>query len=146
MAELLRDYFIKITGTQEVDGDKDRVVVETTGHYEEKGGVKYIYYKEYYDDESGDDEKDAIVKIEPGGLITIIRDGEYKSQLMLELDRQHQCFYQTPYGDMLIKVYTSLVDIDLGENGGRMRAVYSLNFNGDFGSENEFIIELKRIS
>lgn len=145
MAELKRDYLIKIVGKQSVDGENDVVEVETTGHYEEKDGVKYIYYKEYIEDENGESEKDTTVKIESNNVVSIIRTGEYQSQLMLELDRQHQCFYQTPFGDILIKVYTSEMSVELNDDGGVVKVAYSLNFNGDFGSENEFVIELKKL-
>lgn len=145
MAELKRDYLIKIVGKQSVDGENDVVEVETTGHYEEKDGVKYIYYKEYIEDENGESEKDTTVKIESNNVVSIIRTGEYQSQLMLELDRQHQCFYQTPFGDILIKVYTSEMSVKLNDDGGVVKVAYSLNFNGDFGSENEFVIELKKL-
>lgn len=145
MDDLVRDYLIKITGKQEVDGESNSIEVETTGHYEEKDGIKYIYYKEYVEDQDNESERNTIVKIEEGELVSIIREGEYQSQLMLELERQHQCYYQTPYGDMLIKVYTSVIEESLNKRGGSLRAVYSLDFNGNFGSENEFIIELKKI-
>lgn len=144
MAELIRDYLIKIVGKQIVDGEEDVMEVETTGHYEEKDGIKYIYYKEYVKDENGESVKDTTVKIESDSLISIIRKGEHSSQLMLELDRQHQCHYQTPFGDLIISVYASKMCVDVDENGGKVQAVYSLNFNGDFGSENEFVIELKK--
>lgn len=145
MDELIRDYLIKITGKQVVDGEQDVVEVETTGHYEETDNEKLIYYKEYIEGEDGDAERDSIVKIEGDNLITIIRDGEYQSRLMLERNRQHQCLYQTPYGDMMIKIYTSVMEIDIDSSGGTVKAEYSLNFNGDVGSENEFIIELKKL-
>lgn len=145
MAELIRDYLIKIIGKQFVDGEEDVMEVETTGHYEEKDGIKYIHYKEYVEDDNGEGERDTLVKIEGDNLITIIRKGEHQSQLMLELDRQHQCYYQTPFGDIIIRVYTSVMKIDVDDSGGKVQAVYSLNFNGDFGSENEFLIEFKKL-
>ena len=43
MEGLKKDYLIKITGKQTVDGEQDVIELETTGHYEEKDGVRYIY-------------------------------------------------------------------------------------------------------
>lgn len=145
MDELINDYLIKITGKQIVDGEEDVVEVETTGHYEESGNEKRIYYKEYIEGEGCESERDSIVKIEGDNLITIIRDGEYQSRLMLERNCRHQCLYKTPYGDMMIKIYTSVMEIDVDCGGGTVKAAYSLNFNGDVGSENEFTIELKKL-
>lgn len=146
MEEHKKDYLIKITGKQTVDGEQDVIELETTGHYEEKDGVRYIYYTEYVEEEDGDSERDTVVKIEGDSLVSIIRTGDYQSQLMLELDSQHQCLYQTPFGDLMINVFTNVVDFDLTSDGGYVNVEYSLNFNTDFGSENEFSIELKRLS
>lgn len=145
MEELKKDYYIKIVGKQEVDGESDVIEVETTASYECKDGIKYISYTEYIEDEEGQSEKDTLVKIESDTLISIIRTGEFQSQLMLELDRQHQCYYSTPFGEMLIKVYAGAMEVELDEDGGFVRVQYSLNFNSDFGSENEFMIELHKL-
>ncbi len=145
MEELKKNYLIKIVGKQEVEGETDVIEVETTASYEQKDGVKYISYTEYIEDEDGQSEKETLVKIDSDTLVTIIRTGEFQSQLMLELDRQHQCYYSTPFGEMLIKVYTGAMEIELDEDGGHVRVQYSLNFNSDFGSENEFLIELHKL-
>ena len=145
MEEFKKDYLIKITGKQTVDGEQDVIQLETTGHYEEKDGVRYIYYTEYVEEEDGDAERNTVVEIESDSLVTIIRTGDYESRLMLELDSQHQCLYQTPFGNLMINVFTSLIDFDLSVDGGYINVAYSLNFNSDFGSENEFSIELKRL-
>lgn len=146
MEELKKDYLIKITGKQTVDGEQDVIELETTGRYEEKDGVRYIYYTEYVEEDDGDSERNTVVEIANESLVTIIRTGDYESRLMLELDSQHQCFYQTPFGNLMITVFTSLIDFDLSVDGGYIKVAYSLNFNSDFGSENEFSIELKRLN
>lgn len=146
MEGLKKDFLIKITGKQTVDGEQDVIELETTGHYEEVDGVKYIYYTEYIEEEDGDSERDTVVEIKGDSLVSIIRTGEYESRLMLELDSQHQCLYQTPFGNLMITVFTTVIDFKLNDDGGYISVVYSLNFNSDFGSENEFSIELRRLS
>ncbi|MCQ4023352.1 MULTISPECIES: DUF1934 domain-containing protein [unclassified Ruminococcus] len=146
MEELIRDYLIKITGKQFVDGESDTVVVETTGHYEEKDSVKYVYYKEYIEEDDGDAERDTTVEIKSNNLVSIIRSGGLESRLMLELDSEHQCLYQTPFGNLMITVFTSVIDFDLSEDGGYIHVVYSLNFSGKFGSQNEITIEIERLN
>lgn len=145
MLELVRDYLVKVTGRQVVDGEEDVIKIETTGHYEEKDGVQTVCYSEYVEDENGGEERRAIIRVENSNLISVIRDGEYRSQLILELDRQHQCLYQTPYGGILVKVYTNLINIDINKDGGTIRVSYSLNLNNSFNSDNEFLIEFARL-
>lgn len=100
-------------------------------------------YKEY-DDENSGQEKTTIVKVESGGKIAIIRPGLYESRLLLELGRRHQCHYRTLAGDLMIGVFTDRIAMNLDDEGGTLDVSYSLDFNSDLASRNEFHIDVKR--
>ncbi len=138
-----KDFIINIVGTQYVDGEMDKVEIMTLGHYAVKNGTRYIMYKEY-PEENKQSEKTTIVKVESENKVSIIRAGEYQSRLLLEKGRRHQCHYRTLAGDLMIGVFTESIAADLHDDGGRLDVSYSLDFNADFASKNEFHIDIKR--
>lgn len=138
-----QDYIINITGKQLYDNDDDIIEVTTLGHYSEKTTGKYIVYKEY-DEDAPDDRRTAVVKVEGKDKVTIIRTGKYSSQLTLERNKRHQCHYRTVAGDLMIGVFTNKMNIDLDETGGTLEVGYTIDFNSDLMSENEFKIILRK--
>ncbi len=137
-----KEYIITVTGTQEVDGEKDKVEVITTGDYVIKNGHRYIKYKEY-DSENPNITTDTVVKVESDNKVSIIRMGEHQSRLVLENGVRHQCHYHTVMGDILMGVYTSKVKHNLTDNGGDIKVKYQLDFFADLVSDNEIHINIK---
>lgn len=136
------NFLISIVGTQEVDGERDTVEVMTSGDLITKNGTTYISYREYNNDDPNIYSHN-LIKIESDEKVTIIRKGETESRLILEKGKRHQCFYKTIAGSLLIGIFTDEVDIDLSEKGGRVALSYSIDFNNDLVSNNEFKITLK---
>lgn len=137
------NYIIDITGKQFFNEEEDIIEVTTLGQYYEKSGKKYIVYREY-DQEHPEDKRMSIVKVEPDNKITITRTGDYKSRLILEREKRHQCHYSTVAGDLMIGVFANKMRINLNDDGGVLEVGYTIDFNSDLVSENEFKIILKR--
>lgn len=136
-------YIISITGIQEVDGEKDKIEVLTTGDYTLKNGHRYIKYKEYSED-NPNVSTDAVVKVEGDDKVTIIRMGDHPSRLILERGVRHQCHYSTIMGNIQMGVYTSKVEQSLTDDGGDVKVKYQLDFFSDLVSDNEFHINIKK--
>lgn len=134
-------YLISIIGEQIIDGESDRVEVLTSGKYILKNGHAFIGYKEY-DEENPEVFSDNLIKVEEN-MVTISRKGPYKSQLMLEKGKRHQCLYQTIAGDLMIGVFTKTLNNNLTPNGGELEVSYTLDFNTDLVSENSFKIKIE---
>lgn len=137
-----KEYIISIVGIQEIDGEKDKIEVMTTGEYIKKNGHRYIKYKEY-DNDNPSIVTDTVVKVENDKKVTIIRYGPHPSRLILEKDVRHQCHYSTVMGDLMMGVYTSKIDHALTDNGGEIKVKYQLDFFADLVSTNEFHITVK---
>lgn len=135
-------YIITVTGIQEVDGEKDKIEVTTTGDYMEKNGHKFIKYKEY-DNEDPNISLDTVVKVEGDSKVSIIRMGDRPSRLILENGVRHQCHYSTVMGDLMMGVYTSEIEQKLTDSGGDLRVKYQLDFFSDLVSDNEIYINVK---
>ncbi|MEE0675726.1 MAG: DUF1934 domain-containing protein [Ruminococcus sp.] len=135
-------FLISIIGKQTVDGESDRVEVITTGKFMKKSDRWFIGYKEYSQDEPLS-HYDNLIKVD-GDIVTISRKGEIRSQLILELNKRHQCIYSTPAGNMTIGVFTRSLVNHLTENGGMLEVNYTLDFNSDMVSENSFRINIEK--
>ncbi|MGN1138740.1 MAG: DUF1934 domain-containing protein [Ruminococcus sp.] len=135
-------YLINITGIQELDGEKDKIELTTNGSYINKNGHSYIGYKEY-DDDNPNISSNNIIKVEDNNKVTIIRNGGKQTRLILEKGKRHQCHYRTIMGDLMIGVFADVINADLKDNGGKLHVKYSLDFNNDFISNNEFYIDIK---
>lgn len=76
------------------------------------------------------------------GAIVMTRTGKYNTELIIEKDRRHTCFYQTPFGELMMGVYTKNIFTDMSENGGSLRFSYTIDFNNDLASENDLDISV----
>lgn len=138
------NFRIDILGTQTPDNaQKDTIRFTTMGGYiSTKTGNRLIRYKEY-DPENPYVNLTTLIKVEDK-QISIIRNGDYKSQLILELDKRHQCYYPTPLGSVVVGIYTKKMDIDMNSTGGKISVAYTLDFDSSVVSENTFDIHVKK--
>ncbi len=135
-------FLINITGIQKLDGKEDKIEMTTTGNYIMKKNHTYIGYKEY-DEENPRNFFSNIIKVEGDDKVTIIRNGGKQTRLILEKGKRHQCHYRTIMGNLMIGVFADTIKAELNETGGKLHVKYSLDFNSDFVSSNEFYIDVK---
>jgi len=137
-------YMITVVGRQTVDGDTDTIEVITTGDMTVNDGRVTIVYPEYAQDEPSK-VTDTTVTLE-NGVLSIDRQGEMSSHLILEQGVRHECLYTTPVGQMFIGIFTGRIESDIDERGGEIKAAYQLDFNRSAVSYNEFNISVKEKS
>lgn len=134
------DYAITIKGRQ-VYGDEDQgeICLSALGTYREKDGTRFILYKEY-DDDNASAFRTALLKVEPG-VVTMSRSGS-STRLILEKGRRHLCLYDTGFGSLTVGIYTSQLDVDLGDTGGTLEITYTLDVDSNLSSQNKLRIEV----
>ncbi len=141
---LKEDYDINITGRQyydEADGiEPGEIILRTTGTYTERGGARFIAYKEY-DVDNPKISYTSVLKVEPGKL-TMMRAGS-ATRLILEQGKRHLCLYDTGYGSLSVGVFTSSLEASLGKKGGRLSVKYTLDIDSNLSSSNEIQVEVK---
>lgn len=141
---LKEDYDINIIGRQfyqEDDGiEPGRITLRTTGTYTERGGARFIAYKEY-DEDNPKVTYTSVLKIEPGKL-TMMRAGS-ATRLILEEGRRHLCLYDTGYGTLSVGVFTSQLESSLNKKGGRLNVKYTLDIDSNLSSSNEIEVEIR---
>lgn len=141
---LKEDYSINIVGRQ-VYADSENlepgeVALNTTGTYTQRGGARFIAYKEY-DGENPKVSYTSVLKIEPG-KVTMTRAGS-STRLILEKGRRHLCLYDTGYGTLSVGVFVSELTSSLGVRGGRLHVKYTLDIDSNLSSSNEIQVDVK---
>lgn len=91
-----KDVIISIKGTQKYENaDQDVIELVTEGRLEREGGSYTLSYQE--SELTGLEGTLTTFQIEPE-RVTLLRVGEYNSQMVFEEGRRHMAMYNTPYG------------------------------------------------
>lgn len=133
------DYTINITGRQLYDDDAGKITLSTTGTYTVRDQVRFIAYKEYDEDDPRISHT-AVLKVEPG-MVTMMRAGS-TTRLILEEGKRHLCLYDTGFGTLTVGVFTSELDVELGQRGGSLGIKYTLDIDSNLSSRNELLVEV----
>ncbi len=141
---LKEDYSIQIIGRQayaEEDGiEPGEIALNTTGTYTERGGARFIAYKEY-DEDNPRVSYTSVLKVEDD-RVTMMRAGT-ATRLILEQGRRHLCLYDTGYGTLSVGVFTSELRSSLNRKGGRLNVKYTLDIDSNLSSSNEIEVVIK---
>ncbi|MVB11286.1 hypothetical protein CAFE_19950 [Caprobacter fermentans] len=136
------NYLISIKGRQRVDDETGEVELTTFGSYVRRGDSRYIVYKEYTSEDKNTT-RTSILKVDGGNKVTLMRGGEDSTRLILERGKRHLCQYDTEFGNMMIGVFTSRVQSELNDLGGKLEVSYTLDINSSLSSQNEIFITIK---
>ena len=138
------NFLISIDGFQLVDQSDDKVSLQTLGSYEILKDEKTVKFYEYDPDFP---EKKTLSKliISKNDMITFIKDGPIKSQLILQKGERHICNYTTQLGSLNIGTYTDKVSIDLDQNGGKIYAEYTIDINSSVTSHNKIYVTIQKV-
>ncbi len=123
---MTRDVLISISGAQFSEFDSDDVKMITTGDYYMKNGKHYILYDEIVED-SGEIIKNTI-KIRPDGM-DVIKKGSTTTHMVFEKNKKNLSCYMTPFGEMIVGIATSDIQIQEEEHHLRVNVEYSLDIN-----------------
>lgn len=131
---------IHITDRHISDGEEFVCELTTSGEFEQtESGFTVIY------NETDEELADCLttLSIEGSERILMTRAGKYNTEMILEKERRHSCYYSTPYGDLMMGIYAKSISNSLGENGGCVKFAYTIDFNNEPASENELTVTVK---
>ena len=138
-------FFVSIKGMQEYETPEDNsdISLTTEAEFENQDGVYFIDYKE--SEITGLDGTNTSIEI-GNNYISLVRNGSVNSQMLFMKEKKTSSFYNTPYGNFTIGIYTDNLDIDVDDNGGRVNVDYYLDINNAKTSKNNFEIKIRRQS
>lgn len=123
--------------TENGDNAGEMTVAGTISYEKDKVIIEYIENNE----ETGPEE--TTITVFENDTVSIVRRGQFSSEMMVEKSTRHHTFYSTPYGELTMGIYGNQVDWSKDENGGILRMKYSLDFNNGFVSENTMKIYIE---
>lgn len=135
-----KDAVIRIVSKQRTEnGDNtgEMSVKGTLTCEEDKSIIEYIENNE----ETGPEE--TKITVFGNDTVSIVRNGQFSSEMMVEKNVRHHTFYRTPYGELTMGIYGNQVDWSRDDKGGVLKMRYSLDFNNGFVSDNTMIIYIE---
>lgn len=121
-----KEVLVSISGLQyEIDKD-EAVEVISAGKYYKRNGKHYVLYEELLEDVSGI--TSCTIEISEKKL-DIIKRGLNNVHMIFEENSKNTTFYHTPYGDLMVGIYTTLMKLKEEEDKIVVDIEYSLDIN-----------------
>ena len=133
----MKNAIIHITDRHLQDGEDFECELTTSGSFElTENGCRVSYT------ETDEELTNCVTDLEVEGSqkISMTRSGKYNTEMVIEKDRRHTCYYATPYGELIMGIFGKNVFNDIGENGGTLKFSYTIDFNNAPASENELTV------
>ena len=136
-----KDVIISIKGVQQFENaEEDSMELVTAGRLEREGNSYTLSYQE--SEITGLEGTLTTFQIEPE-RVTLMRVGEFNSQMVFQEGRRHMSMYNTPYGAMTIGVNTQHLLADFTDRGGDIEIDYAIEIDHNVAGRNMFQIRVK---
>lgn len=123
--------------TENGDHQGEMSVLGRVTYEEEKSIIEYIENNE----ETGPEE--TTITVFANDTVSIVRNGQFSSEMMVEKNNRHLTFYRTPYGELTMGIYGNQLEWSRDDKGAVLKMRYSLDFNNGLVSENTMIIYIE---
>ena len=137
-----KKYVFVISSEITTDGDKSNIELTTTGNYSRINGRWALLYDEMSEDKTAVIK--TMIKVDDKS-VTITRNGEGSSKLIMTEGERNMCHYRTQFGDILLGVYCNEVNNELSDSGGKILMSYTLDVNASVLSENKVTIKIREV-
>ena len=135
-----KDVVISIKGMQKYeDAEPDTIELVTEGRLTRDGSGYTLTYQE--SELTGLEGTLTTIQVD-GEQVTLMRVGEFTSQMVFQEGRRHLSMYNTPYGAMAIGVNTRHLLADLTDQGGDIEIDYAIEIDHTLAGRNVFQIRV----
>ena len=136
-----KEVVISIKGMQQYEGAlPDAVELVTAGRLARDGTGYTLSYQE--SELTGLEGTLTTIQVD-GEQVTLMRVGEFNSQLVFQEGRRHLSMYNTPYGAMSVGVNTRHLLTQLNDQGGNIEVDYTIEVDHALAGRNVFRIDVK---
>ena len=141
MEPMEKEVVISIKGMQNYEGAlPDVVELVTQGRLAREGERYTLSYQE--SELTGLSGTLTTIRVD-GPEVTLMRVGEFNSQMVFQEGRRHLSMYNTPYGAMSIGVNTRHLLAELTDQGGDIEVDYSVEVDHALTGRNVFRINIR---
>lgn len=102
-----------------------RLITEGTLFHKENAW--FIVYDE--SEATGMEGTRTTMRVDDDGAVTLLRQGSHGMKLTFHAGTRHITRMETPYGDLDVGIYTSLVENAINRSGGYVHLGYTIDFN-----------------
>lgn len=134
-----KDVLITIKDSHTFDGSTESYEMTTRGTFDGDENDYIIEYDEQYDALKG---CHTVMTVNERRCVSIVRTGDFPSELIIERGKRHNCQYNTPYGSMLIGISAQKVRSDITDGIGTLELKYTIDFYGGVANETKMKITL----
>ena len=136
-----KEVVISIKGVQKYEGTApDTMELVTKGRLSRVGESYTLSYQE--SELTGLEGTLTTIQVD-GEQVTLMRVGEFNSQLVFQEGRRHLSVYNTPYGAMSVGVNTRHLLAELSDRGGDIEVDYFIEIDHALAGRNVFRISVK---
>ena len=134
--------WMSILGGRSDEADDNTVELITKGLYTLEGEKHILEYDE--SQLSGLEDTVTTMTVEDG-VITMSRRGQFSTEFIFKSNQLFKGSYQTPYGNIIVDIFPTLVDYKIKDGSGKIDLEYTLDIGGEstvnqimvnFGPEN----------
>ena len=130
---------LSITGVSKTNGyPDDAIKMFTTGYLSGEGDSWKLKYSETAPDDITD--KNHITLTMNNGTVTMTNSQNKGADMVFVRGSRYQGVYRTPYGDLDMAVFPSVVEYHIGQGSGEINLSYQLDFDGQYASDHELHI------
>lgn len=109
--------------------ENELIEVITPASYYLKNGKHYVVYDEVVEGIPGTIKNK--IRISEDGLLEIMKSGLANTKMVFEKDKINMTRYETPYGELMVGVYTKGMQIDVTDEIIDVRVNYTLDINSE---------------
>ena len=134
---MTKDVLVSVKGLQFESGNDEAVEMIAPGEYYLRNGKHYVLYEEIMEGAEGDhDISKNTVKISKD-QVEILKKGGSNVHMVFVQNQKNTTFYTTPFGQLLIGIFTNYIEVKEKEEVIQVKLRYDLEINQTFVSNCE---------
>ena len=136
-----KEVIISIRGMQKYEGAlPDVIELVTEGRLARDGESYTLSYQE--SELTGLEGTLTTIQVD-GEQVTLMRVGEFNSQLVFQRGKRNSSLYETPWGMMQVDVFTTSLAHRLDGRGGILEIKFNISVDHQVAGENQFKIRVR---
>lgn len=127
--------------SEETDEENVPIEVITPATYYLKNGKHYVLYDEMVEGMLGSIKN--TIKITGDSKLEMKKSGIANTNMVFEKEKINVTQYDTPYGEMMVGVYTKDMKVDVEEDDINVSIAYSLDVNSEKVADCNIVMNIK---
>ncbi len=129
---MTKDVLVSVSGLQTAVNDMESydegpIEVVSAGTYFFKDGKHFIFYEEMAEGISGVTKTQ--IRINGKDSLEVRKKGLSNVNMVFEKNKNNRCFYQTPFGQLNLGIFTTEIIVEESEDNINIRAEYAMDVN-----------------